>query len=424
MTTRERHRRRTASRAEKYRTEGRRRDEGEDRKEREHGCVGAYTRARTHVPARVCTRERSTVCVYVRLVCARAGTTESTERNTEKTLVKGKRPLCLPFQSNRPPLSPLSFSLCPRFGSSRSLPTKPTSQLSLSLSLGRDLSVLLSLSPSLPPAASPLPGFLFVLPPSSDPGLTHPEEPENFAVFRSPLSLYISSPLFSSSLPSAAHPAYLERAKEGSIKTAMAEGERRREEGKRRFSFFALPRVPFLLSFHPSSPLAAHPLSLSPSYSLSLSLHPLTSPGTIQSNHPNLSSSLAAFRSTFAHTSSSSSSFYLPAPVALLASPSRPTPLLPRLGFAVLLLHLRLCSFIVVVSRLSPSPPCSSSLSSIAGIPRSFARWQPSCLSRPRLSFSFFRRSARPVSSLKRTEEEQYDAQRTSGRRERETRRD
>lgn len=53
------------------------------------------------------------VCTTVR---ARIGTTESTEHNTEKTLVKGKRPLCLPFQSNRTPLSPLSFSLCPRFG--------------------------------------------------------------------------------------------------------------------------------------------------------------------------------------------------------------------------------------------------------------------------------------------------------------------
>lgn len=56
------------------------------------------------VRAFVCNAERT--CI---------GTTESTEHNTEKTLVKGKRPLCLPFQSNRTPLSPLSFSLCPRF---------------------------------------------------------------------------------------------------------------------------------------------------------------------------------------------------------------------------------------------------------------------------------------------------------------------
>lgn len=38
------------------------------------------------------------------------------EHNTEKTLVKGKRLLRLPFQSNRTPLAPLSFSLCPHFG--------------------------------------------------------------------------------------------------------------------------------------------------------------------------------------------------------------------------------------------------------------------------------------------------------------------
>ena len=47
----------------------------------------------------------------------RAGTAGSTEYNTEKTLLKGKRLLCLPFQSNRIPFSPLSFSFCPRFPS-------------------------------------------------------------------------------------------------------------------------------------------------------------------------------------------------------------------------------------------------------------------------------------------------------------------
>lgn len=78
MTTRERerHRRRTASRAEKYRTEGRRRDEGKDRKEREHGClvcVGAYTRARApHMFQRVCVHTKEEPCVCVCAVGARA----------------------------------------------------------------------------------------------------------------------------------------------------------------------------------------------------------------------------------------------------------------------------------------------------------------------------------------------------------------
>lgn len=147
------------------------------------------------------------MCVHVTLwvralVCARIGTTESTERNTEKTLVKGKRPLCLPFQSNRPSLSPLSFSLCPRFGSSCSLPAKPSL---LPLSFARYL--FFSLFPpslsfpsvSFPPTASPLLGFLFVLLSSSHLRLTHPEERENFAVLFSShppslsLSLFLSS---------------------------------------------------------------------------------------------------------------------------------------------------------------------------------------------------------------------------------------
>lgn len=79
------------------------------------------------------------------------------------------------------------------------------------------------------------------------------------------------------------------------------------------FSFFVLSRVPFPL------------LSSPPSFPLCLSLHPLTSPGYYPANHPNLSSSLAAFRSAFAHTSSSSFSFYLSSPSPL--HPSGPFPL-------------------------------------------------------------------------------------------------
>lgn len=159
--------------------------------------------------------------------------------------------------------------------------------------------------------------------------------------------------------------------------------------------------VPLYLLCPPSRYLPLAP-------SLSLSLHPLTSPVTIQSNHPSLSSSLAAFRSTFVHTSSSSSSFYLPAPAA--CPPPRVS--LPLLGFVVLLLYLRLCSFIVVVSRLSPSPPCSSPIlycrhPSLFRSPATLLPFSPS-----HLSFSFLSaRSARPVSSLKRTKEEWYDAQ-------------
>ena len=72
-------------------------------------CIYVYMYVRTNIYS----YSYACVCIAVR---ARIGTTESTEHNTEKTLVKGKRPLCLPFQSNRTPLSPLSFSLCPRFG--------------------------------------------------------------------------------------------------------------------------------------------------------------------------------------------------------------------------------------------------------------------------------------------------------------------
>lgn len=128
-------RRRTAWRVKEDRTRGRRRRGG--------GQKGKRTRV--YVDVRLC------VCVFAYMDvdacwCARAGTTESTERNTEKTLVKGKRPLCLPFQSNRPPLSPLSFSLCPRFGSSCSLPAKsPPPPLSFSHGLSSTGSHPLSL---------------------------------------------------------------------------------------------------------------------------------------------------------------------------------------------------------------------------------------------------------------------------------------
>lgn len=128
MTERERERKREA---EGERRRGRRSieqkvdgDEGET-KRKENTTICVYIHTYECVDAYICAGEGLCVCVCG--VRARAGTTESTERNTEKTLVKGKRPLCLPFQSNRPPLSPLSFSLCPRFGSSRSLPAKPPS---------------------------------------------------------------------------------------------------------------------------------------------------------------------------------------------------------------------------------------------------------------------------------------------------------
>lgn len=127
-------------------------DEGDDEKKRERGCT-------------ICMYVRMCVCVLLGACqCARAQEQRKVraERNTEKTLVKGKRPLCLPFQSNPPPLSPLSFSLCPRFGSSCSLPAKP-SLLPPPLSFARSLfsSPSLSLSPFF---FLPLPGFLFVLP--------------------------------------------------------------------------------------------------------------------------------------------------------------------------------------------------------------------------------------------------------------------
>lgn len=93
----------------------RRKKRKKEKKENSGECMFLRTEYITHVytvlytcvvlvRAFVCNAERT--CI---------GTTESTEHNTEKTLVKGKRPLCLPFQSNRTPLSPLSFSLCPRF---------------------------------------------------------------------------------------------------------------------------------------------------------------------------------------------------------------------------------------------------------------------------------------------------------------------
>lgn len=136
--------------------------------------------------------------------------------------------------------------------------------------------------------------------------------------------------------------------------------------------------VPLYLLCPPSRYLPLAP-------SLSLSLHPLTSPGTIQSNHPSLSSSLAAFRSTFVHTSSSSSSFYLPAPAAahLLASP------FPSLA-SLYSYYTSVCAPSSSSSLASHLRPLALPLSSIAGIPRSFAHRQPSCLSRPpHLSFSF-----------------------------------
>lgn len=103
-------RRRKAWRVKEDRTRGRRR-RGGGQKGKRTPSICVFGRIYGYVLVRASAR-------------ARAGTTESIERNTEKTLVKGKRPLCLPFQSNRPPLSSLSFSLCPRFGSSCSLPAK------------------------------------------------------------------------------------------------------------------------------------------------------------------------------------------------------------------------------------------------------------------------------------------------------------
>lgn len=225
-------RRRTARRVKEDRTRGRRRRGGGQRGKRTllvHVCGCVYECV---FGSRMCGRE----CVCS--ARSRAGTTESTERNTEKTLVKGKRPLCLPFQSNRPPLSPLSFSLCPRFGSSCSLPAKSSLRpLSFSYSLS---STSHPLSFSLSPVASPPPGFLFVLPASSDLRLTHPEERENFVVLFFSLPPHIFTPLFSSHL---FYPVYLGRAKEGSTKRAVPEGEQRRETGMKHFSFFALRSV-------------------------------------------------------------------------------------------------------------------------------------------------------------------------------------
>lgn len=171
--------RRTAWRVKEDRTRGRRRRGG--------GQKGKRT-------PYICVFNRVYMVADACGVLARAGTTESIERNTEKTLVKGKRPLCLPFQSNRPPLSPLSFSLCPRFGSSCSLPAKSSlPPLSFSHGLFSSASHPLFFSPSLSPATFPLPGFLFVLPPSSDLRLTHPEERRR--IFSPSLSLSLHSSL-------------------------------------------------------------------------------------------------------------------------------------------------------------------------------------------------------------------------------------
>lgn len=213
--------------------------------------------------AYVCAFGRIYGCGRV-LVRARAGTTESTERNTEKTLVKGKRPLCLPFQSNRPPLSPLSFSLCPRFGSSCSLPAK-SSPLPLSFSHG--LSSSTSLFPSLSAAASPLLGFLFVLPSSPDLRLTHPEERRRIFSLLSP-----SLSLRSSLLLILFHPVYIS---DGQKREAQKEPCQKENDGGRRARNASLSslcaRVPFLLP--PSLALPS-----------ALSLHPLTSPIPSSSN--------------------------------------------------------------------------------------------------------------------------------------------
>lgn len=204
------------------------------------------------------------VCVFLGACqCARAQEQRKVraERNTEKTLVKGKRPLCLPFQSNPPPLSPLSFSLCPRFGSSCSLPAKP-SLLPPPLSFARSLfsSPALSLSLFLSPTAR-----LPVRPsPSSDLRLTHPEERENFAILfsRFPLGISVSSlfPFLSPPPPffPPLHPVYLKRMKEGSTKRAVLEGERQRERAGEGYETLLFLRS---TSRTVSSPLL--PLSLS-----------------------------------------------------------------------------------------------------------------------------------------------------------------
>lgn len=251
------------------RTRGRRGDEGEDRKERERGLY-VY----------VCIRPRICMRVGSR---ASAGTTESMERNTEKTLVKGKRPLCLPFQSNRPPLSPLSFSLCPRFGSLRVLSRLSRRWPPLSFSRGLSSSsashpLSLSLFPSLSPDAFPLPGFLFVLPPSSDLRLTHPEERRRIFSLSFPPSLsFRLFALFFSLLVSSTRYISDEQKREAQKEPCQKEENYGREKGTKRFSFFALSACARCTVF-----------LLPPSLALpsALSLHPLTSPDTIQLTQP------------------------------------------------------------------------------------------------------------------------------------------
>lgn len=97
----------------------------------------------------------------------------------------------------------------------------------------------------------------------------------------------------------------------------MPEGELRREKGTKRFSFFALcARVPFLLP--PSLALPS-----------ALSLHPLTSPDTIQLTTLTFSPFFPCYVSICLRPRASScrSSFYLP-------SPSFLHPLFPSLDFA------------------------------------------------------------------------------------------
>lgn len=355
------------------RTRGRRGDEGEDRKERERGLY-VY----------VCIRPRICTRVGAR---ASAGTTESMERNTEKTLVKGKRPLCLPFQSNRPPLSPLSFSLCPRFGSLRVLSRLSRRWPPLSFSRGLSSSsashpLSLPLFPSLSPDAFPLPGFLFVLPPSSDLRLTHPEERRRiFSLSLLPSLSFRLFALLSFLLVSSTRYISDEQKREAQKEPCQKEENHGREKGTKRFSFFALSACARCTVF-----------LLPPSLALptALSLHPLTSPDTIQLTQPTTLTFSPFFPCCVSICLRPVRCLRLFLLFLLFAFPSRPVPSflhpLSHHGFAVPL-YLRLCFFVDGLSPLSPSPSSAfpSTYRYIAVIPRSFAHRQPSRLSRSRL---------------------------------------